>query len=262
MSFQEYIQSVSQGSSSILISKEWSQGRAVFGGLVAALVYQAMLKEIEDGRPVRSLQISFVGPVSVESPLELKTEVLRQGKSVSQILGRGVQNGQTLVTIIGSFCHARESVIHVADSKHTFKESIQDAESLPYIPGVTPSFTNYFDFRYCTQLPFTASLDQHLKGFVRFKDEAMNIGNAELLGLVDAWPPALLPMLKEPAPASSLNWTIDFIKSSPNLSAGEFCQYQADIVHAEDGYGVTRAKVWNSEGELIAISQQTVAVFG
>ncbi len=261
MSFQQYSDSVSQGSSAIQISEDWSQGRAVFGGLVAALVYQAMLRQLDDDRPVRSLQISFVGPVSLSEPLILEAELLRQGKSVSQILGRGIQNGQTLVTVVGSFGHARESVIRVKEPNYQFQELIDSGEALPFVAGMTPNFTQFFDFRYCTQLPFTGSSDEHLKGFVRFNDESMAIGNAQLLGLVDAWPPAPLPMLKELAPASSLNWSIDFIQPEPNLAAGEYCQYQADIIHAENGYGFTRAKIWNSKGELIAISQQTVTVF-
>lgn len=262
MSFKDLIDSISQGASSIQLSDDWSQGRAGFGGLVAAVVYQSMLKELKDDRPVRSLQISFVGPVDVDAPLELKTEVLRQGKSVSQVLGRGVQNGQTLVTIVGSFGHARDSMIHVSDPNLKFEEQADSIKSMPFIPNMTPNFTQFFDYKYCTKLPFTGSQDTYLKGFVRFKDEALNVDNAGLLALVDAWPPAPLPMLKKLAPASSLNWTIDFIKPQPDLSAGEFCQYQADIIHAENGYGFTRAKIWNSEGELIAISQQTVTIFG
>ena len=262
MSFHEYIESINQGATSINIDETWSQGRAVFGGLVAALVYQAMAKEISDGRPVRSLQISFVGPISVDMPLELKTEVLRQGKSVSQLLGRGVQNGQTLVTVVGSFGHSRASSIQVRDDKNQFTRLLESSEKLPFIEGVTPSFTKFFDYRYCTQLPFTGSTNKQLKGFVRFNDDAQTIDNAALLGLVDAWPPAPLPMLKKVAPASSLNWTIDFIGAEPILKAQEFCQYQADIIHAQDGYGFTSAKIWNSEGELIAISQQTVTIFG
>tara|TARA_R110002167_G_scaffold32146_1_gene104839 strand:+ start:1442 stop:2230 length:789 start_codon:yes stop_codon:yes gene_type:complete len=262
MSFSEYIESISKGSASIQISEEWAQGRSIFGGFVAAVVYQAMLKELDDARPVRSLQISFVGPVLIGHALELTTEVLRKGKSVTQILGRGIQNGQTQITIVASFGHARKSILKVNEPVSKFDETPESIKAMPFMPGATPNFTRFFDFRYCTQFPFTGSSDQSLKGFVRFKDETVEIGNAELIALVDAWPPAPLSMLTTMSPASSLNWTIDFIKPLPNLSAGEFCQYQADIVHVEGGYGVTRAKVWNSSGELIAISQQAVTIFG
>lgn len=262
MSFNKLIDQVSKGERSIQISEEWGQGRAVFGGLVAALVYQAMVGEIEDGRPVRSLQISFVGPVSVDIPLELSSEVLRTGKSVSQILGRGIQNGQTLITISGSFGHRRDSSIEVIDDSFDPISAPDHAQKFPFIEGMTPKFTQFFDFRYCTPLPFTGSSDNSLKGFVRFNDDKQNIDNTALLGLVDAWPPTPLPKMNKVAPASSLNWTIDFVNPTPRLSAGEFSYYHADIVHAEGGYASTRAKIWNCQGELIAISQQMVTIFG
>lgn len=262
MSFSELINQVKTGATQVTIGAEWGQGRAVFGGIVAGLVYQAMVQTLEDNRPVRSLQISFVGPVSVDEPLELKTEILRQGKSVSQIMGRGMQKGQTQVTVVGSFGHPRESAIAVRDDQQIFSDVADQLPAMPYIEGIIPAFTRFFDFRYATKLPFSGSSDTHLKGFVRFQNHQEKIDNAALLGLVDAWPPTPLPMLKKVAPASSLNWSIDFIDDQPNLAPGEFCQYLADIVHAENGYAYTRAKIWNSKGELIAISQQTVTVFG
>ena len=262
MSFSELINQVKAGASEVTIGAEWGQGRAVFGGIVAGLVYQAMVQSVKEHRPVRSLQISFIGPVAVEEPLELTTEILREGKSVSQIMGRGRQNGQTQVSITGSFGHARDSAIEVHDTENTLSEKPEALTAMPYIEGMTPAFTQFFEFRYITQLPFTGSRDTHLKGLVRFKDTSETMDNAALLGLVDAWPPTPLPMLTKVAPASSLNWSIDFIEDQPDLTADEFCQYQADIVHAQDGYAYTRAKIWNSKGKLIAISQQTVMVFG
>jgi acyl-CoA thioesterase len=38
--------------------------------------------------------------------------------------------------------------------------------------------------------------------------------------------------------------------------------YRAVIEHARDGYGHTASALWSPQGELIAISRQTVTVFG
>jgi len=262
MSFSTLINEVSQVASVVRINESWSQGRASFGGVVAALVYESMTLQLSDDRPVRSLHVSFVGPVAVDEPLHLESEVLREGKSVSQILGRGVQNGQTQVSVLGSFGHGRPSTIHVNDKTHVFPENPSEQTPLNFFEGVTPNFTKYFDFRYCTALPFAGCDETVLRGFVRFKSSEEKIGIAQLLALIDAWPPAPLPMLKVLAPASSLNWTVEFIQPMPALAPDEYCQYEAEIVHASNGYGHTRAKIWNSKGELIAISQQTVTIFG
>ena len=146
MSFQEYINAVSHGSTSIQISKEWTQGRAVFGDLVAAFVYQAMLQEIVDARPVRGLQISFVGPVSIEHPLELSTEVLRQGKSVSQILGRGVQNGQTLTSNSPKYVMPRQNPY--MSSEHPMVHGQLPPTELLHLHSQQVDFKFYQDLRF------------------------------------------------------------------------------------------------------------------
>jgi acyl-CoA thioesterase len=88
------------------------------------------------------------------------------------------------------------------------------------------------------------------------------VTEALLLVLGDAWPPALLPYLNKPAPGSSLTWTIEFVQPMPAMRTVDWCRYQAVIEHARDGYGHTAAAMWNPAGELLALSRQTVTVFG
>lgn len=88
------------------------------------------------------------------------------------------------------------------------------------------------------------------------------MSEAHILALVDTWPPAVLPHLNKPAPGSSLTWTIEFVQPQPLLDTLQWCSYRAVIEHARDGYGHTAAALWSPDGELIAISRQTVTVFG
>ena len=57
----------------------WSQGRATFGGLTAALMFERMEMLVTEGRAMRSLQVSFVGPVEPEVPARFEAEILREG---------------------------------------------------------------------------------------------------------------------------------------------------------------------------------------
>ena len=101
-------------------------------------------------------------------------------------------------------------------------------------------------------------------GWVRLRDEpvAEPVGVAHLLALVDAWPPAVLPHLSKPAPGSTLSWTIEFVQPLVPLCTQDWCRYCATIEHAQDGYGHTSAMLWTAEGALLAMSRQTVTVFG
>lgn len=82
-----------------------------------------------------------------------------------------------------------------------------------------------------------------------------------ILALVDAWPPALLSHLKKPAAGSTLTWTIEFVQPLLALSTLDWCKYLVDIEHATDGYGHAAAKLWSEDGQLIAMSRQTVTIF-
>jgi len=83
---------------------------------------------------------------------------------------------------------------------------------------------------------------------------------AHLITLIDAWPPAVLPLLSKPAPASSVTWSVSFMQPLPQL-ASDWWLYRAEIAQAADGYGQTSAHIWDKDGVLVAISTQTVAVF-
>lgn len=260
MFFTSFLEQVGAGSSVVEIGPDWMQGRAGYGGLVAALVFESMRKNLSSNAPVRGLQISFVGPVTSE-PLVVDSEVLREGKSVSHVVGRGMQNGKCKVVIQGSFGAARDSVIRV-DGPKPHIEKVPDAcKTLAYIEGVTPAFTQHFDYRYATNFPFSGTGESRLQGYLRFAKPEPEMGTAQLIGLVDGWPPTTLPMLAKPAMASSLSWTIEFMQPAPSLGAEEFILYEAEIIESANGYGHTRALVWNESEELLAISQQTVTHF-
>lgn len=260
MSFSDYLKQAEEGS--VVFDRSWAQGRAGFGGLVAAMLYQNMNKLISDDRPLRSLQIGFVGPVSAEETFELQSEILREGKSVTQIQGRGMQSGGVQLSMLGAFGLSRESSISVIRPPVIFPENPAEQTSLDGLGGMVPSFTQHFDFRYITALPFSGSDNTCIRGFLKFSKPPSRIGIPELIALIDAWPPTPLPMLSKLAPASSLSWSVEFMDPMPELGPEEYCQYEATIQHAENGYGHTLAKIWNCKGELLAISQQTVTIFG
>jgi len=111
-------------------------------------------------------------------------------------------------------------------------------------------------------LPFSGNQSRKMGGWVRLRDVAEEqVNEAHLLALVDAWPPSLMPFLKQPAAGSTLTWTIEFIQPTAKLSTFDWCRYCVETEHARDGYGHAAAALWTAEGELLALSRQTVTVF-
>lgn len=264
MTFHELIEAVRRDPSSVVVPSTWGQGRAGYGGLVAALVYEAMRAQVPADRPVRSLAITFVGPLQVEKPARYEAEVLREGRAVSQVLGRAVQDDQVVAIVQGSFGASRPSQIDVSGLPAPAMPAPADCQARPFVSGLMPDFVRYLELCWGEGgLPFSNNRSPYLGGWVRFQDlHDQPIGVAELLGLVDAWPPAVLPHLDHFARSSSLTWTIEFVQPQPALSSEDWCLYRAHIEHARDGYGHVSAGLWSPAGELIAMSRQTVTVFG
>ncbi|CAG8868820.1 hypothetical protein PS627_03203 [Pseudomonas fluorescens] len=264
MNFSQLLAAVRSGDQQVSVPASWAQGRASFGGLMAALLYESMRQKVEDGRPVRSLAITFVGPAAPEAPIRFEIEVLREGKAVTTLLGRALQNDEVVTLMQGSFGAARESVVRVdALPPPDMKPLAQAAPELPYIKGVTPEFMRHLALRWAVGgMPFSHDSSRRMGGWVRLRDAGEEpLSEAHLLTLVDAWPPTLLSHLKQPAAGSSLTWTIEFIQSVSRPSTLDWCQYCAETEYARDGYGHAAAALWSPGGELLALSRQTVTVF-
>lgn len=249
----------------IEIPQGWGQGRAAFGGLVGALLVKKAQGTLADAtKQLRSAYINFVGPVVV-GKAELQAEILREGKSVTSVQVRLIQNAQVQSVLVASFGTSRESVIQVA-SKQVIPAFVAPADSreLPYIEGMTPEFFKHFDAYWSEgDMPFSASTQPDFGGWMRFKptEHIKKIKLPHLFALVDMWPPAVLPMFNRLAPASSLNWTFDLINLPNNISAEAWWQYQVKTDFAADGYAYSQAHIWDEQGNLVAISRQTVTVF-
>ncbi|WP_035480683.1 thioesterase family protein [Gallaecimonas xiamenensis] len=261
MAFNLLQQAWRQGMQPLQIPEGWSQGRATFGGLVAAMLYEKLASKAAQGS-LRSLSFSFVGP-AVPGKVEMTASILRAGRSVTQVEGRAWQGESVVLAAQASFGEGRASSVVVSPAAAPAFPAPEQCQPMPKVPGVIPEFTQFFDYRIAAgALPFSGASSTQLGGWVRFHEapEAVTVGH--LLALIDAWPPAVLPMLAAPAPASSLTWTLEFIEPLPALSGQHWWQYLAEVEQAGDGYAVTQARLWDAEGRLVALSRQTVTVFG
>ena len=264
MTFYQLIQAVRANPQHMQVPATWGQGRASFGGLAVALVFEAMRAKVPHDRPVRSLSVSFVGPLAVDAPVCFEVEVLREGKAVSQVLGRALQNGQVVTLVQGSFGAPRASSIDVPALAAPPMKPVAECQELPYIANITPEFTRYLAMRWAVGgMPFSNNKSRQMGGWVRLREHepVEDLTATHLLALVDAWPPAVLPHLSAPAAGSSLTWTIEFVQPLPTLTTLDWCMYHAEVEHARDGYGHIAAELWSPAGELLALSRQTVTVF-
>ncbi len=93
------------------------------------------------------------------------------------------------------------------------------------------------------QYPFTASHKPDFAGWMRFNpkqhtNRAMTI--ADLMVAFDMWPPGVLPMFEQLAPASSLTWHVTYVNPLQN-QLQDWMKYKVFTDHASGGYATEYA---------------------
>jgi len=246
----------------LVIPSSWAQGRTVFGGISAALAYQAAENLIDDQRELRALHCNFIGPLNVEEPVEVSAEILRTGKNVTQILAKVCQNGQVGVMVQVCFGVSRDSKLNrMAKDSHDMKVPSK-GRYIPKIPKLVPNFIQHFDLSVDKgHLALGKSKDPILHGWSKLKVAPEKMRMAYLIAIMDAWPPTMFQMLRLPVPASTMSWDLEFINPKALITGSEWLASHTEARHIRDGYGHEEANFWNESGQLIAISRQVVTVF-
>lgn len=258
--FSDYIQ-IAQKKNTVSIDDSWAQGRSIFGGLSAALILAHVKANIDfEDKELRSANINFCAAIEVQTECQLSFTVLSNGKSVMQIQGQLVQHG--VIRTMATFCFGRQraSTITIDTAKHTPRD--QTGISMPFLAGIAPNFIQHIDLKFSSQhLPFSGLGDGHVHGLMAFKQASASMNDTAILALIDAWPPAILPMLKTPAPASTITWNVEFIQPSDSLKPDDFLYYDCQVIQAEQGYAHTEGKIYHPNGTLLALSRQLVGVY-
>mgnify|MGYP003411983670 FL=1 len=242
----------------------WGQGRATYGGLVAALMQTHLEQTTLQGRPLRSASIHFIGPAA-SGEVQFSSELIRSGKSSLQAQCRMLQDGKTVAMLTATCGEARASEVMVPRSIAPSITAPETGQAMPNLPGLVPDFTRRFDFRWVSGgLPFTSSKTADVSGWVRLKEclpEGTLLTPAIIMAYVDAWPPTTLQMFTRPAPISTMTWTLDCEVLAEAIAADGWWQYEAQTLSCGDGYTVARSQLWSASGQLVASSQQHVAGF-
>ena len=248
------------------LDKSWMQGRAIYGGLSTALCLDGVRKQCKDLPPLRSVNVNFIGLASSE--VFVKCSVLRRGKSVTFVQAE-LHGEKGLVShIVFCFGAPRESkleaVYHIPPLAAVDPESagvfFSEEGSLP-IEGVgRPAFTKHFDARLASgNRPFSGAEQPSFEVWVRHRDELANDVIA-LVALADMPPPAIIPLLKNFPPISSMTWMFNIVNRDLATDSGWWL-LGVYAEHASQGYSSQNMTVRNDRGELVIVGRQNIAVF-
>lgn len=244
------------------ISEDWLQGRAVYGGLSAALCLQATLEQFDDLPPLRSVQMTFVGPAG--SAVEIRPTLVRRGKSTAFVTVDLFSNDKLAVRAAFCFGADRQSQLSIRDLPMPEVASPDACESFFEGRGrerVAPNFTQHFNSRHAAgAVPVTDAEKPDFTVWLQHRDDAAHAGVVGLVALADALPPAAMACFAEPAPISTMTWMFDILTDAPDTDDGWWlCRSAAESTAA--GYSSQRMQMWNTAGEPIIAGRQNVAIF-
>ena len=238
------------------IPDNWMQGRTSYGGLSAALALEAARKSAPDLPPLRSAQVSFVGPLAGE--IEVTTRLLRRGRNASWITAEVTSEAGVGLVATFVFMGPIESSLHL--NEMPLLPGIMPAEdAVPLPPNVGPGFIDNFDRRFA--LPREAQRDGEICWWLRVKDRAGLDPMVEAMLIGDGLPPGVMFLLGGRVAVSSMTWIVNLLTPEPTSSDGWY-MLRAAGNYAENGCSSQDMAIWDSSGRPIAAGMQAIALFG
>jgi Thioesterase-like superfamily len=242
------------------IGEDWSQGRATFGGLVAALGNEAMRQQVAADRPLRGLNVTFAGPV-IAGAVDIDAQVLRVGGAATIAHANLSSANAIAATLTGVYGSARSTSITIAPAA---AETACPVEDLPdsFLPAGGPSFLQHFRVRWAEGTrPYTSTPLRRSKAYIRHRDCGA-LTESHVVALIDCIPSPVLQMMSKPAPASSMIWTLELLSHDYSFAVDEWWRIDTEVSSSVDGYASQTSLISNPAGVAAAYSRQLVAVFG
>jgi acyl-coenzyme A thioesterase PaaI-like protein len=247
------------GSVEVTVGAEWLQGRSVFGGLQAAVALQAMRTLVPvSAMPLRTLQMTFIAPIET-GVVRATARVLRSGKNTAHVEARLEHADGVHAIAIGVFGIARESIV-----QRTLLSPPPAAKGqvLPFVPGMTPSFMQQFDIALLDgALPFANQRILRTAFELGLRDSGA-MSESHVLAFADFMPPVALSWMTKPTPGSSLTWMLELLQVDSSAQPLVGWRTASEMIAAADGYTSQSTTLWAPDGTAVALSRQTMVVFG
>jgi len=236
----------------------WRQGRGCFGGMVIAAMIRAASATVESNAPLRSVSIALAGPV-VPGDTEIEVGRVRDGSNTAV---RSVELRQADGTpFVGTCVYGRR---RVDDGDWLALEapnapSWQETAVVELAAPPAPQFTRHVEFRPLGEPPFSGVERGTARGWVRLHDPGPARDAAYLAALADCWWPTSIVAFGTPRPMASIHYMLqitDAWEAAP--SSPVFHRGFSSAAHG--GYCEERRELWDEDGRLLAINQQTIVL--
>lgn len=239
-------------------SEHWAQGRTLYGGMTAALSYQAVMNAHGDLGPLRSAQFCLIGPAS--GRLRFRSSLLRRGRSSAVVSAECWHEEGIAAQAMFVFGAARESQVTHDRTPRLAAPPPDACESFHKTSKPLKGFLGRFEYRLALGARlFEPDEEPEFAVWARLRDGDEGDPVATLLAFADATPCAAMVNFPQPAPVSTMTWTVDLHRPPP--SGGGWRLIWTSSEQAADGYSLQNMRVYDEAGLPLASARQVVAIF-
>ncbi len=241
------------------VASGWRAGRGPHGGYLAAMLLRALIAAVEDPqRTPRSLTIHYTRAPE-PGPIEIVVALEREGRSLSTLSARMVQNGRTTALALAAF-----SVPWQAPGANELpmpEVAPPDAErrSTPKLFRGAPEFTRHVVMQpRVGAVPFAGSgAPMRIGGWTGLPEERP-VDALALALFCDAWFPPSFIALDSPAISPTIDLTIHFRQSIDECDCdpAALCLGIFDTRLLHDGLFEEDGVIWAPDGTVLAQSRQ------
>ncbi len=255
----DIIGSIDAAEATVTIPESWMQGRAAYGGLGAAIAATAMRKVLPVEKSLRSIMVSFVGPIPA-GEVTVRGELMREGKNVSQATARVLDGDKICLQATAAFGSSRET--KSAGPATAFRP--EDRDSVPRLNVSrfpVPGFIANFDIHWTGGgIPTSGMCDRRLGKWVRHAADMEAYPVEKIIGLADIPPPIMMSHYKNRLLASSLSWSLEFL-IPPEEVRSDWFYLDFTLEAAAGGYSQQSGLIFTEDGQLVAMSRQCMTYF-
>ena len=191
-------------------------------------------------------------------PAHITTTALRRGNNLSNWQATLHQDGTLLATATATLSHARKVPgPPIKVTPPTFVP-MDKALLIPTDHPVAPPFVKHYIHRNVGPLPMSAAKEARTEGWLRQK-HATPLDAPAMMGLLDAWWPAMLSICDTPHAMSTASFTAQMLQPLHALPADQPLYYTAHAAAAHEGFVVELRTLWSGDTP-VAMNQQTFVV--
>ena len=237
----------------------WRAGRGPHGGYLAAMLLRALSASVDDPeRTPRSLTIHYTRAPD-PGPIEIRTVLEREGRSLSTLSARMEQAGRTTALALAAFSVPWRAPEANELSMPQLSPPDEERISTPKLFKGAPEFTSHLVMQpRVGAVPFAGSgAPMRIGGWIGLPEERP-VDALALALFCDAWFPPSFIALDSPAISPTIDLTIHFRQSMSacDCDPAALCLSVFDTRLLYDGLFEEDGVIWAPDGTVLAQSRQ------